>query len=39
MNYVEWFAESLERAKGGRETFSLSELVPYMIGERIALKR
>ncbi|WP_206360152.1 hypothetical protein, partial [Vibrio parahaemolyticus] len=34
--YVEWFAVGLDRAKGGRETFSLSQLAAYMTGERIA---
>ncbi len=36
--YVEWFAASLERTKGGRETCSMSTLASYMLGKRIALK-
>ncbi|EGQ9050932.1 hypothetical protein GEN90_02330 [Vibrio parahaemolyticus] len=28
--YVEWFANGLERAKGGRENCSLSQLAAYM---------
>ena len=37
--YVERFVADLDRTKGGRKTFSLSQLAVYMIGERIALKR
>ena len=30
LNCVEWFAFGLERAKGGRENCSLSQLAAYM---------
>ena len=39
LNYVEWFSVGLQRAKGGRDSCSLSQLAVYMLGKRIALKR